>query len=126
MKGIYCLIIFLDKDKSINIGKRIIFFPKGFYCYVGSALNSLKKRIERHYKKNKKMHWHIDYFLKEAAIIDIKTTNNKNECRLSRKISKLADSAIKGFGSSDCKCLTHLYYFKKNPSKAIEKVFKVM
>ena len=71
MKGIYCLIIKLDKDKSIKIGKlNYINFKKGYYCYVGSALNNLKKRIERHKRKNKKLHWHIDYLLKHAKIID--------------------------------------------------------
>jgi len=120
MKGIYCLIIFLNKSKNIRIGKRKKLFPKGYYCYVGSALNNLEKRIQRHYSKRKKFHWHIDYFLKHARIVDtVIKTNSKDECDLSRKIKSLGGRVtLKGFGSSDCKCDTHLYYF---PKKSIDK-----
>lgn len=117
MKGIYCLIIFLNKSKNIRIGKREKLFPRGYYCYVGSALNNLEKRIQRHYSKRKKFHWHIDYFLKHARIVDmVIKTDSKDECDLSRKIKSLGGIVIlKGFGSSDCKCETHLYYFPKKP-----------
>ena len=121
-KGVYCLIIKLDQDKNIKIGKLgIINFKKGYYCYIGSALNSLEKRIERHKSKNKKIHWHIDYLLKFCKISNVITlkTEKKIECSLSRRISKIALSHIKKFGCSDCNCHSHLYYFKKNPIKVI-------
>ena len=42
LKGTYCLIIYLRKDKAIEIGKcGSINFRRGYYVYVGSALNSL-------------------------------------------------------------------------------------
>ena len=45
LKGTYCLIIHLRKDTSIEVGKRgLINFSKGYYVYVGSALNSLESR----------------------------------------------------------------------------------
>ena len=117
MKGIYYLIIFLNKSKNIRIGKRKKLFPKGYYCYVGSALNNLEKRVQRHYSTNKKFHWHIDYFLKYARIVNvIIKRNSKDECGLSRKIESLGGKVIlRGFGSSDCKCETHLYYFPRKP-----------
>ncbi|MBN2423223.1 GIY-YIG nuclease family protein [Candidatus Woesearchaeota archaeon] len=122
--GIYALIIKLNSDKNIKIGKKgINFFPKGYYVYVGSALNNLEKRIARHKSKHKKLRWHIDYFQQYAEIIDVKTiqTNKKLECWLSKKIEKISDKLImKGFGSSDCRCRTHLYYFEKNPSIELE------
>ena len=40
---------------------------------IRSALNNLDKRIQRHKSNQKKMHWHIDYLLKKAKIIDVKT-----------------------------------------------------
>jgi len=47
-------------------------FPKGYYCYTGSARGSgstnLKHRIGRHLKKEKRMFWHIDYVLKNQNI----------------------------------------------------------
>jgi len=119
MKGIYCLVIFLKNEKEIRIGKKSISFPKGYYCYVGSALNNLEKRIDRHLRKKKKFHWHIDYFLKEAKITGFRIKKYfEDECWVSKQIEKIGGIIImKGFGSSDCSCKTHLYYFSKNPLK---------
>lgn len=119
VKGVYCLVIRLDRDSRIKVGKLgIIGFKKGYYCYVGSALNNLDKRIERHERKKKKFKWHIDHFLKYGKIIDTITIETiKNiECQLSKKISKLSDNQINGFGCSDCRCNSHLYYFNKKPN----------
>ena len=128
MKGTYCLVIHLPRDETIAIGRRNHDFQKGYYVYVGSALNSLEKRIERHKRKEKKKHWHIDYFLEYAKIIGVETiiSDRRLECTVSRKVKQLADSEpMKGFGSSDCNCFTHLYYFLENPleNKAFMKLF---
>jgi len=112
MKGTYILIIELNSDKKIQIGKfDKIFFKKGFYIYVGSALNGLDQRIKRHLKKDKKMHWHIDYLLKDSEIVKIlyRKNNYKEECKIAKNfIQKLEN--IAGFGCSDCKCKSHLFY----------------
>lgn len=127
-KGAYCLIIKLNKNKRIKIGKLgFINFKKGYYCYIGSALNNLEKRIERHKRKNKKLKWHIDYFLRYEKIVDVIKikTNKRIECLLSKKIEKIADDKIKNFGCSDCKCSSHLYHFKTNPIRVIkDKLYK--
>jgi len=55
MNGIYCLVIEIPKNMSIIVGKLgKIKFEKGYYTYVGSAQNNLEKRIERHFRKEKK------------------------------------------------------------------------
>jgi len=117
MKGVYCLILRLEKNKDIQVGMKKMFFLKGYYVYVGSALNNLEKRIERHKSKEKKMHWHIDYLLGNAKIVEIVVfeTDQRVECHLSRKIGQIADGEIAGFGCSDCRCNSHLYYFKRRP-----------
>jgi Uri superfamily endonuclease len=47
MKGTYLLVMELHEDTSIMVGKhRIIHFKKGYYVYVGSALNGLEQRIQ--------------------------------------------------------------------------------
>jgi Uri superfamily endonuclease len=116
MKGAYLLIIKVRKPCRIKIGKLgNQNFGKYYYVYVGSALRDLKKRIERHFKKEKKIKWHIDYLLAskfaslECAIIFLST--KKIECLISEKISKFAKGFVKKFGSTDCKCKSHLYYF---------------
>ena len=122
MKGTYCLIIQLDSDSKIKIGKKLgqIQFQKGYYVYVGSALNSLESRLKRHLSDEKKMHWHIDYLLKKSQIVEIIycESDKKIECDLSHYLAgKTSD--INGFGCSDCECDSHLYFFK-NKNKAIE------
>ena len=119
-KGAYCLIAHLNRNKSIGIGALgKIFFKKGYYCYVGSAMNNLEKRIERHKSKTKKIHLHIDYFLRYGRITQVVKliSNKKIECLLSRSINRISDGSVGGFGCSDCKCKSHLYFFKKDPSK---------
>lgn len=89
-------------------------------------MNGLKHRISRHLIKVKKLHWHIDYLLNKAKIIKVVTykTNKKVECQLNKNIQSLpgAKIIVKKFGSSDCKCTSHLTYFgESNPSILLNK-----
>jgi Uri superfamily endonuclease len=112
MKGTYILVIKLKEEKTIQIGKLgKILFKKGFYVYVGSAFNGLAQRIDRHLRKNKKIHWHIDYFLNFSEIKGVlfKESETKQECSIAKKLEKHIVS-IPGFGCSDCRCKSHLFY----------------
>ncbi len=126
MKGCYCLIIHIKKKSSIKIGKKLgeIEFKRGNYVYVGTAMNSLESRLKRHLSSEKKMHWHVDYLLKNenARIVKIiyNVSDRKIECDLSEYLCKKTGS-ITDFGCSDCNCNSHLYYFK-NRKEAIEQV----
>lgn len=117
MKGTYCLLINLKKDSRIKIGNKLSFinFKSGYYIYVGSAMNSLESRLNRHLSDDKKKHWHIDYLLlnKNSQITDIYYTvsTKKVECEIARNISPNS-SEIDNFGSSDCECNSHLFYFE--------------
>lgn len=129
MEGAYIIISKLTKESKIKIGKLdIIDFEDGYYCYVGSACGgsaNIENRTNRHKRlaaeKKGKLRWHIDYFLTNlnVSIIDVKTMENGDECKLSKSLERVADKTIRGFGSSDCKvgCTGHLHYFK-NISKA--------
>ena len=111
MKGTYILLMYLDCNKKIKIGKNMnMNFKKGWYIYIGSALNSLKPRIKRHLKSTKKFHWHIDYFMSHVQIknVYIKYGKIKEECHIASKFLK-DFLAIPKFGCSDCSCKTHLY-----------------
>ncbi len=115
-KGSYCLIIKLDKNSEIKVGKLGTFiFDKGYYVYVGSAMNSLSARVERHLRKKKKMYWHVDYLLKKAKVLDVVEirSTKKLECFIAERIDKISDGVVVGFGCSDCKCESHLFYFRK-------------
>lgn len=117
LKGTYCILTRLNFDAVISVGKLgELDFQKGHYVYVGSALNSLMPRIKRHLSTDKKLHWHVDYFLvhRDVEVVDILYTVDdiKWECKLASLISENA-SGIENFGSSDCKCNSHLFYFKQ-------------
>lgn len=112
----YCLIIKLNKNSKIEIGKKgAISFKKGYYVYIGSALNSLERRIKRHFSSKKKLFWHIDYLLNshdskiEEGVFE--RTNQKWECEIAKEIST-DGLPVNGFGCSDCKCKAHLFYFE--------------
>jgi len=118
--GIYNLIINLPKKKEIKVGRLGTFdFPKGYYVYTGSAQNGLDKRINRHLSSNKKFHWHIDYLLSHAKVTRVvRYVGRKDECELNSVTGHSAGAIqiVKKFGSSDCRCETHLYYFESLPS----------
>jgi Uri superfamily endonuclease len=112
MKGSYLIIAEMDANKRVPIGKLgEVEFNKGFYVYVGSALNGLEQRIQRHLRENKKTHWHIDYLLKHATVTDVFYKENiiKEECIIAKKFEGTLPSIL-GFGCSDCKCKSHLFY----------------
>lgn len=112
MVGSYILLIKLPEEKAISIGSlKTIRFPRGYYAYVGSAMGGFKSRLNRHLKRGKKPHWHIDYLLQKAAITNIILCETKDrvECTIAQALKCQFDS-IPGFGSSDCKCHSHLFF----------------
>ena len=112
MKGSYILLIELTEEQTITIDKlKTIHFSRGYYAYVGSAMGRLESRLNYHLKGNKKPHWHIDYLLQRASIIGVILceTEERTECTIAQALKGQFDS-IPGFGSSDCKCRSHLFF----------------
>ncbi len=112
MKGCYALLIHLKKGAEIGVGSLgVIHFTKGHYIYIGSAMNGIEGRVRRHLREKKKLHWHIDYFLKEAEISAVYYLENGKglECILAERFAKKFEVVPK-FGSSDCGCRGHLFY----------------
>ncbi len=119
MQGIYILLIDVPKPIRLTIGALgTLSFEKGTYAYIGSAMNNLEKRIMRHLSTTKRTHWHIDYLLFDANVA-IKTalykeTDNKSmECNTAQRLLKCG-TPVKGFGCSDCRCITHLIRIENN------------
>ena len=115
-KGIYILVVSVSKDINVNVGALgSVNFEKGLYAYVGSAQINLEKRIERHLRKTKQKFWHIDYLLDNADVDVLKVFHKKagrlEECKIAKNISEIG-VPVKGFGSSDCKCKSHLFKLK--------------
>ena len=116
--GVYLLLIRIEEEKTIAVGglgqKR---FELGYYVYVGSAKCGLSKRVARHTRKRKRKRWHIDYLVTEADKVTPVSiiSSDQLECELAESLQNIADYFVKGFGSSDCRCDSHLYYFVENP-----------
>ncbi len=86
-------------------------FPAGLYLYTGSALNGLEGRINRHLRRDKKLHWHIDYLLGAAEVVEVwwMAGEERWECRWATAIRNRGGSlVVTRFGSSDCRCPAHL------------------
>jgi len=117
MKGTYCLITLLPKRVRISVGALgVHVFPQGVYVYVGSALKGIENRVRRHKSSAKRMKWHIDYFLEKADILStvaIPCETKQIECEVVRTLLQCegARALLRGFGSSDCTCESHLLYF---------------
>ncbi len=117
-RGSYLLLLNLRRRKTIRVRELgVISFRKGFYIYVGSAMANLSKRMERHRRIRKKHHWHIDELRAVSefhAVLAIRSST-RLECEIAKVLSKIAEWSIRGFGSSDCSCETHLFAMKNDP-----------
>lgn len=121
-KGTYILVIELTETQEIKPGKLPKSeFQKGMYLYIGRARKALQARLKRHFRRQKKTFWHIDYLLKKAHIKELWIKENFfDECRTARKIREFHPSILpaqKGFGSSDCSCPGHLFYCLRTPEE---------
>ncbi len=118
--GIYHLVLNLPRDRRLRAGKLgLKSYPSGYYVYTGSARRGLAMRILRHLRKEKTRHWHIDWLTQVARVEEIwvDLRPKSAECESHRRVLALrgAMTPIKGFGSSDCGCPSHLAYFQRRP-----------
>ncbi|MDW5562601.1 MAG: GIY-YIG nuclease family protein [Methanomassiliicoccus sp.] len=97
----------------------------GRYAYVGSARNGLEARTGRHLEGTGKKRWHIDYLMgmaedKEALLFP---SGDDIECSLAFRLRALPGTAepIAGFGSSDCRCRSHLFRLDRRAVTAVRK-----
>ena len=119
--GTYALVIALEATHTLRAGKLDAFnFAPGYYVYVGSAMSGLSGRLKRHLRSEKQLHWHIDYLLQHATIVQLwySFCQHKLECTWNTIIMNLPGAAypIPEFGASDCRCISHLTCFPSIPS----------
>lgn len=114
--GLYVLILRVASRLTATIGALgTVDFKPGYYAYCGRARRNLSARLARHFSRRKKLHWHIDYLTcrKEVTVESAKiyTLDQMSECALNSLVRRLPRAeAIPGFGSSDCKCVSHLTF----------------
>ena len=94
-----------------------------------SGSSTLLNRVKRHIlpSSSKNIHWHIDYLLDNNSAIISKIwmipAKQKLECIIAQELLNISDGHIPQFGSSDCKCLSHLI-FLRNSSTLLDKIKK--
>jgi sugar fermentation stimulation protein A len=117
-RGSYLLILQLQKKRNLSVGRlgRIAFRP-GFYIYVGSAMRALGKRLDRHRRTRKRLHWHIDGLRGVTgfhSVLPIRASA-RLECEIASALKGIGQWEIPGFGSTDCGCETHLFGLRDDP-----------
>jgi len=120
--GTYILLIAVERALALDVGRLgPMTFPPGYYLYVGSALRNLGHRLARHLRREKRVHWHIDVLLGQARIVEIwyRPGSERLECAWARALAQAPGLTPWGrrFGSSDCRCATHLYYAEARPER---------
>ncbi|MBB6176809.1 Uri superfamily endonuclease [Anoxybacillus tengchongensis] len=114
---VYAIFFTLHSHTTVQVGKLgTIVFPSGNYIYVGSAKRNIQSRIQRHLQVEKRKHWHIDYIRPYSEITHVQTYSSElSECK---RVQQLFEQyrgqwVAKKFGSSDCRCFSHLIYYKQ-------------
>ena len=123
--GTYALLLDLPRPARLTVGRLGRFrFERGCYLYVGSALGpgGLRARLRHHARCSASPRWHVDYLRREARLLCVWYTQDerRHEHEWARAAGALpgASSPVRGFGSSDCDCTSHLFAFAAPPPAA--------
>lgn len=137
MKGFYSLVINVDKPTAIPLeSMKNPEVKPGCFVYVGSAMGSgstsLERRIARHFRSEKKPHWHIDFLLQETSGPECAIwaeSSDHFECRMAKLLEQSPSFTgfLRGFGASDCEsgCYSHLFRYEgaSTVKRELEKLF---
>jgi Uri superfamily endonuclease len=122
--GVYALWLRLQRPLRLNVGALgEVPFRAGHYLYLGSAGSGLRRRLKRYLQGCAHVFWHIDHLLPHVTLIAICLRKNLrlSECELRRRLAAPPhiQEGPPGFGSSDCRCSTHLLYSRASPGKRL-------
>lgn len=112
-RGAYALLLTLESPTHFKHKGRTQFLEAGCYIYAGSAHGpgGIAARLRRHFRADKKPHWHVDRLTLAAAQIAAIALPGGSECEIIARLEGLPGfrHPISGFGSSDCPaCQSHL------------------
>lgn len=117
-RGAYALWLRLEAPVVVAYAGRSATLVAGDYLYCGSARGpgGLRARLARHWRREKRAHWHIDQLTAVATMRGAFVEEGGDECALNMELGALATPAP-GFGSSDCpRCVSHLRYLPAGAS----------
>jgi Uri superfamily endonuclease len=120
--GTYALILSSATDIVIPVGRLgDLQLKPGFYVYVGSALGpgGVSARLAYHMRPVRRPHWHLDYLKAHTNILEVWFTYGRRprEHVWARYFAGIRGATVPmvGFGSSDCDCESHLFFFRRRP-----------
>ena len=121
--GTYVLTLRATHKQDVQIGRlgQLSVRP-GFYVYIGSAFGpgGVQARVRHHAKISERPHWHIDYLRQTAELKQVWYTHDpvRREHVWAEVFTNTRGASIPlpGFGSSDCTCVSHLYFFQRQPA----------
>lgn len=120
--GTYALILRARSAQRVRIGALgHLGLRPGVYVYVGSAFGpgGVRARLKHHLSHSPSPHWHIDYLRRATELDQVWYTHDP--VRREHAWADLFRSArgavipLRGFGASDCRCASHLFYFESPP-----------
>lgn len=120
--GTYALLLELHERAEVRVGRLgRIDFDSPFYLYFGSAFGpgGLRARLKHHLQPTTSSHWHVDYLRQIAGVVAVWHTRDPAplECIWVSAASALRGaSLVPRFGSSDCRCHSHLLALPRLPS----------
>lgn len=121
--GTYVFFLRPDGPGAIEVGRLgTMQLVQAFYAYVGSAFGpgGLEARLGRHWRGGEGVHWHLDYLRRRSspsgAWVTRDPTPREHEWAAALASMPGASLPMRGFGSSDCDCPTHLFRFDGPPA----------
>jgi endonuclease-3 len=121
--GVYLLTLRLPRAATWRHGSTQTRMRPGWYVYTGSAMGGLEGRLARHLRTSTVRHWHLDYLLGAARVVDIQALAGRDpeaECRLAAAVRTWPGAeAVPGFGAGDCRCDSHLCRFARRPGTSV-------
>src|ERR1035441_8593615 len=122
--GTYVLVLSSRSTDLIQIGRLgALQLQSGFYVYVGSALGpgGVRARLAHHLKLSRRPHWHIDHLRAHTRVEEIwyRFDTRRLEHAWAERIKRAEGVSVPlvGFGSTDCRCESHLFFFQQRPSR---------
>jgi Uri superfamily endonuclease len=122
--GTYALVLSAKASGLVRIGRLGgLRLQSGFYVYVGSALGpgGVRARLAHHLGPSIRPRWHIDYLRLRTSLEEVWYCHDRLswEHQWARHLGTQPGVSIPlaGFGASDCRCESHLYFFRSRPSR---------